>query len=62
MLAILVQAVIKNGSRALKNHVMVGLAAAAFIVIYFFQASFPLIIMTTAIVSYLDGQVWSKPF
>jgi chromate transporter len=61
MLAILVQAVIEIGSRA-KNHVMVGLAAAAFIAIFFFQAPFPLIIITTAIVSYLDGRVWSNTF
>ena len=62
VLAILVQTVIKVGSRALKNRVMVGLAAATFIAIFLFQAPFPLIIITTAIVSYLDGRVWSDTF
>ena len=43
VLAIVVEAVVRVGRRALKNNVMVALAAAAFIGIFFFGIPFPLI-------------------
>jgi len=46
VLAVVIQAVVRVGSRALKNNVMRGIAAAAFIAIFFFDAPFPLIILT----------------
>ncbi len=49
VLVVVVQAVIRVGSRALKNSVMKGLAAAAFIGIYAFDIPFPLIILAAAV-------------
>src|ERR1700726_1924868 len=46
VLAIVAAAVIRIGSRALKNEVMWTVAAAAFIAIYFFHVPFPLIIIS----------------
>jgi len=46
VLAIVAAAVIRIGSRALKNEVMWTLEAAAFIAIFFFRVPFPLIIIS----------------
>lgn len=62
VLAIVVQAVFKIGSRALKNGAMVGLAAAAFVAIFFFQVPFPLIIVIAALIGWLGGRVWPDWF
>ena len=45
VLAIVVEAVIRIGRRALKNRLMVGIAAAAFLAIFIFQVPFPLIVL-----------------
>jgi chromate transporter len=62
VLAVVVQAVIKIGSRALKNRVMVGLAAVAFIAIFFLQIPFPLIIIAAGLAGFIGGQVWPNTF
>jgi chromate transporter len=62
VLAVVVQAVFKIGSRALKNRVMVGLAASAFIAIFFFQVPFPLIIIAAGLIGYVGGHVWPDIF
>ncbi len=62
VLAVVVQAVFKIGSRALKNRVMVGLAASAFIAIFFFQVPFPLIIIAAGLIGYVGGRVWPDIF
>ncbi len=62
VLAVVVQAVFKIGSRALKNRVMVGLAASAFIAIFFFQVPFPLIIIAAGLIGYIGGRVWPDIF
>ena len=41
VLAIVLEAVVRIGKRALKNHVLLALAAAAFIGIFFFDVPFP---------------------
>jgi chromate transporter len=53
VLAIVLEAVLRIGKRALKNNVMVTIAAAAFICIFFFSVPFPLIILGAALVGYL---------
>jgi chromate transporter len=53
VLAVVVQAVIKIGGRALKNKVMYLIAAAAFIGIFVFNIPFPLIIIFAAIFGFL---------
>ncbi len=41
VLAIVLEAVVRIGKRSLKNNIMIGLAAAAFIAIFFFEVPFP---------------------
>ncbi len=57
MLAIVLEAVLRIGRRALKNNVMVGLAAAAFVAIFVFGVPFPLIILTAALDRLLSAAV-----
>src|ERR671930_2575739 len=44
VLAIVLEAVVRIGKRALKNHMMIALAALAFIGIFFFNVPFPIIV------------------
>src|SRR3954466_5250390 len=53
VLAIVLEAVFRIGRRSLKNKVMVALAAAAFIGIFFFNIPFPLIILAAALIGFL---------
>jgi chromate transporter len=53
VLAIVLEAVARIGRRALRNAVMVALAAAAFVAIFFFDVPFPLIILTAGLVGRL---------
>ena len=55
VLAVVVQAVFRIGGRALKNKVMVAMAAAAFFAIFFLQVPFPLIIVAAGLVGYIGG-------
>ena len=59
VLAVVVEAVIKIGKRALKNRMMVGLAAGAFVAIFFFDAAFPLLVLIAAAVGLVG--VWLSP-
>nr|WP_175637675.1 chromate efflux transporter [Pseudorhizobium flavum] len=62
VLAVVVQAVFKIGSRALKNGPMVGLAAAAFVAIFFLHVPFPLIIVAAGVIGYLGGRTGTSAF
>jgi chromate transporter len=62
VLVVVVQAVIRVGGRSLKNPVMVGLAAAAFVGIYAFDAPFPLIILAAALIGYVGGRAGLPQF
>ncbi len=53
VLVIVFEALIRIGKRALKSSVLVSLAAAAFIGIFFFAAPFPLIVIAAALAGYL---------
>src|SRR5690348_9538155 len=59
VLAIVAAAVIRIGSRALKNEVMWALAAVAFVAIFFFHAPFPLIILGAAAIGFCGGR-WRR--
>jgi chromate transporter len=60
VLVIVVQAVIRLGSRSLRGPLMIGLAAGAFVAIYAFDAPFPLIILTAAAIGFVAGRSgWS---
>ena len=62
VLAIVLQAVARIGSRSLKNKVMVGLAAAAFVAIFFLDVPFPLIILGAALIGYAGGRSGAAAF
>src|SRR5712691_1395300 len=53
VLAIVLEAVVRIGRRALKNSVMITLAAAAFVGIFFFGVPFPLIVFGAALIGFL---------
>jgi chromate transporter len=59
VIAIVAAAVIRIGTRALKNEVMWTLAAAAFIGIFFFHIPFPLIIISAAAIGFFGGK-WKR--
>src|SRR5678816_1242220 len=62
VLVIVIEAVLRVGKRALKNNVMRGIAAAAFVAIFFYDAPFPLIIVVAALLGWLGGRFGWKPF
>jgi chromate transporter len=57
VVAIVVQAVLRIGGRALRNRAMVLLAAAAFVAIFLFEVPFPLIVVGAAAIGYLGGRL-----
>jgi chromate transporter len=56
VLAIVIQAVVRVGKRALRNRIMVGLAATAFIAIFFFNVPFPIIIISAGVIGYVGAK------
>jgi chromate transporter len=62
VLAIVIQAVVRVGKRALRNRVMIGLAAAAFVAIFFFNVPFPIIILAAAVIGFLGAQAGRPEF
>src|SRR5881398_3676695 len=62
VLAIVAAAVIRIGSKALKNAVMWSLALAAFVAIYFFLVPFPLIIISAGILGLIGSRILPQHF
>ncbi len=62
VLAIVLAAVLRIGSRVLKNGVMVFLAVLAFVSISVFKAPFPLIIGVSALLGFLGERAWKSKF
>jgi chromate transporter len=62
VLAVVLQAVIRIGSRALKNGIMRGIAAAGFLLIFFFGVPFPVIILAAGLVGYFGGRAGRRAF
>jgi len=56
VLAIVIQAVVRVGKRALRNRIMIGLAAIAFIAIFFFNVPFPIIIISAGLIGYFGAR------
>src|SRR5439155_27197438 len=52
VLAIVIEAVVRIGKRSLKNRALIGLAAAAFIGICFFNIPFPIIVFGAAFIGF----------
>ena len=62
VLAIVLIAVRRIGSKALKNEVMWVLAALAFVAIFFFKLPFPLIIGVAGVIGFLGERWWKEKF
>ncbi len=56
ILVVVLQAVIRVGQRSLRNPVMLGVAAAAFVGIYAFDVPFPLIILAAGLGGFIGGR------
>lgn len=62
VLAIVIQAVVRLGKRALRNRVMESVAAAAFVAIFFFNVPFPVIILAAAVIGYVGAKIGRPEF
>ena len=62
VMAIVAFAVVRIGSKALKNSVMWSIAIVAFVAIFFLKVPFPIIVMGAAAVGFLGGKYWKEKF
>jgi chromate transporter len=62
VLAIVLEAVKRIGSRALKNNATRAIAALAFLAIFVFAVPFPLIILTAGAVGWIGGKAGARAF
>lgn len=62
VLAIVVEAVVRVGKRALKNRIMIALAAIAFVAIFFFAVPFPIIIVAAGLIGYAGARAGRPEF
>ncbi len=56
VLAIVVEAVVRVGKRALKNNVLRGIAALAFVALFAFHIPFPLVILAAGLIGFIGGR------
>jgi chromate transporter len=62
VLAIVVEAIVRIGRRSLKNTPLRGLAAAAFIAIFFFAVPFPVIIIAAGVIGFIGAGAGQPAF
>jgi chromate transporter len=62
VLAVVLQAVVRIGAKALQNRIMIALAAAAFIAIFFFGVPFPIIVLTAGVLGFFAGRAGVPAF
>ena len=62
VLAVVLEAVVRIGRRALKNQVMIGIAAAAFVAIFAFNVPFPIIVLVAGLIGFVGGRSGSQAF
>jgi chromate transporter len=62
VLAVVVQALLRIGRRALRSRLMVGLALAAFVAIHFFAVPFPWIVLAAGLVGYVGQRLGADEF
>jgi chromate transporter len=60
--AIVIQAAHRIGSRALKNNLLLAIAAASFVAIFALNVPFPLIVLAAAIIGFVGGRKWPESF
>jgi len=62
VLAIVIEAVVRVGKRALRNRIMIGIAAIAFVAIFFFAVPFPAIVIAAGIVGFAGARLGRAEF
>ncbi len=62
VLAIVLQALVRIGGKALNNLVMIAIAIASFLAIFVFDVAFPLIIIGAGLIGYLGGKAGLAAF
>jgi chromate transporter len=62
VLGIVIQAVVRVGKRALRNPIMVSLAAMAFVAIFFFNIPFPIIIVVAGVIGFVGARLGRPEF
>ena len=62
VMAIVCEAVLRIGRRVLRNGVMVSVAVAAFVAIFFGGVPFPVLILCAALIGYIGGRIWPERF
>ena len=62
MLAIVIEAVVRIGKRALRNRIMIALAAIAFVAIFFFNVPFPIIIIAAGVIGFFGARSGRSEF
>ncbi|MEI7468083.1 MAG: chromate transporter, partial [Chloroflexota bacterium] len=61
VIALVIEAVLRIARRVLKNEVMIGIAGLSFITIFFFNLSFPFIILAAGLMGFVGGKLgWHK--
>jgi chromate transporter len=56
VLAIVLEAVLRIGRRAIRNSAMIALAAGAFIALFLFRAPFPLVVLAAGLIGFVGGR------
>ena len=62
VLAIVIEAVVRVGKRALRNNVMIALAALSFVAIFFFNVPFPIIILLAGLIGFVGVKLGRSEF
>ena len=62
VLAIVIEAVVRVGKRALRNRIMIAIAALAFVAIFFFAVPFPLIIIAAGVIGFVGARLGRPEF
>ncbi|HEX7181280.1 MAG TPA: chromate efflux transporter [Thermoanaerobaculia bacterium] len=62
VMAVVVEAVFRIGKRALRNRTMAGIAALAFVAIFFFEIPFPAIVAGAGLIGWIGGRLRPETF
>lgn len=62
VVAIVAEAVIRLGKKTLKNPILMGVAAVAFVAIYVFEVPFPLIVLFAGLLGFVGSQILPGKF
>ncbi|MFO1021335.1 MAG: chromate efflux transporter [Planctomycetales bacterium] len=62
VLAVVIEALIRIGKRALKTRMMLVIAGFAFLAIFVLRIPFPAIILTAGVLGWLGGKIWPAQF